>query len=477
LILLHLNQLIYFSMMQDQNNQDYNSQNNDFVVNGKNPSSSQQSNSPSAVHFSPSTVDLDALSNKQTQPNGLTNNGNNSNNNFQQSDYNFNNQPQYQPNNQFSNYNPYQNTGSNIDNLQNFAPQDNFDTGFGNQGTSQNNDFNQAGIEQYKSSTPQFNTNDPYLMPSTNPENDDLDEPEGSESEKPKRDTKKILMFGLIGLIVVLLVASLALFFLSQGNKNPAVNNATNPTSSKPTTQTVPSTEKSITSTTQNDPSVTTDATSRTGNPNTPASQAVVNQGATTLTADWLKTNFTKTKGALAEDGSCKLQNVCGPKVDPDKDGLNNIDEYIYGTNPTIADTDNDGIGDKDELFVYYSDPKNEDSNSNTYKDGVEISNCYDPNIASQKLTKARLNEISSNINKPYVNGLSTVTQNLLKTAGAKTGELEKGYLTKCAITSPQETVVPKSALSSPLEKSLNRQPATINKSDINTEENTVEGA
>jgi flagellar basal body-associated protein FliL len=309
-------------------------------------------------------------------------------------------------------------------------------------------------------------------MPSTNPEMDDLDDTENTGQEKPQRDTKKILMFGLIGLIVVLLVASLALFFLSQGNKNPATNSATNPSSSKPTTQGLPATDKPTTSTTSAQQNTTTDTNNRTGNPNTPASQAITNQGATTLSPEWLNTNFTKTIGALAEDGSCKLQNVCGLKSDPDKDGLGNIDEYIYGADPVKADTDSDGLSDKDELFVYYSDPKSEDTNNNTFKDGIEINNCYDPNIASQKLSKSRLNEISSNVNKPYVNGLSPVTQSTLKSAGAKSSEIEKGYMTKCAVTTPQDNVVPKSTST---EKSQTRQPSTTLKTE--TDDNTNEGA
>jgi flagellar basal body-associated protein FliL len=433
-------------MNQDQNAQNYNPQNNDFAGNFSgnnntniNPQASYSA--PSPVHFSPSTVNLNALSAK------MQNNGNiqGTNVDFDPQQYN---QSQFQPSDQFGGYNPYQNTGSNIDNLQNFAPQDNFDTGFNNQGYNANSDFDQTGIDQYKSATPQFNANDPYLMPSTNPENDDLDETETDGTQKPQRDTKKILMFGLIGLIVVLLVASLALYFLSQGNKAPANPAVSNSSTSK-------TSEKTTTSNTEPNPNAV-DSGNKTGNPNTPAAQSIVNQGATAMTAEWLKTNFTKIKGALADDGICKLQNVCGPKVDPDKDGLNNIDEFIYGTNPSLPDSDNDGVSDKDELFVYYSDPKNPDTNDNTFSDGVEISNCYDPNINGQKLSKTRLNEISSNVNKPYVSGISIITQNTLKASGAKASELEKGYLTKCAITSPQETVTPKSTS---MEKTNSRQP------------------
>jgi hypothetical protein len=359
------------------------------------------------------------------------------NNDFQNQNFGMRqNIPQYPQADQFGGYNPYQNTGSNI---QNFAPQDNFDTGF-NANFNPNPEFNQNGIDQYKSATPQFNPNDPYLMPSTSPELDDLDEVEESTMEKPQKDTKKILMFGLIGLIVVLLVASLALFFLTQ-NKNVATPANTNTASSKPSTLPVndkPENPKPV------------DATLETGGPDTPAGKSIVNPGATTTPTEWLSTSFATNKGAVGTDGTCKLQAVCGPKSDPDKDGLPNIKEYIFGTIPTNFDTDKDGLSDKDELFVYYTDPKVADTNSNTYSDSVEINNCYDPNIPSQKLTKARLNDISSNINKAHVKGLSEPTIATLKEAGAKAGDLEKGFMTKCAVTTTPDVMTKDSPTKKP---------------------------
>ncbi len=38
------------------------------------------------------------------------------------------------------------------------------------------------------------------------------------------------------------------------------------------------------------------------------------------------------------------------PSDDPDKDGLTNLDEYTYNTNPTKKDTDGDGASDKEEI-------------------------------------------------------------------------------------------------------------------------------
>jgi hypothetical protein len=404
-------------MAQDPINPNFNTQNIPNQYSQNDPIGNPQNFAPNPFMNDPEFVQgqakLDGLMhNKQSQM---------PSNDFQNQSYDMQqNVPQYNQNGQLGGYNPYQNTGSNI---QGFAPEDNFDTNFG-QGYNQSPDFNQNGVDQYKSSTPQFNPNDPYLMPSTNPELDDLDENDESSLQKPQKDTKKILMFGLIGVIILLLVASLALFFLSQNKPSPVTTN-TNTASSKPASIAPSSNSENVPPVIQN----------KTGSVDSPASKSAVNLGATNVSADWLLTSFSKVKNAVGEDGACKLQNVCGAKADYDKDGLNNLDEYIYGANPQIQDTDDDGISDKDELFIYHTDPKNPDTNGNTYKDGVEITNCYDPNIFSKKYSKTKLNEISTNVNKSFVNGLSEPTINTMKEAGAKAGELEKGYLTKCAVT------------------------------------------
>ena len=65
---------------------------------------------------------------------------------------------------------------------------------------------------------------------------------------------------------------------------------------------------------------------------------------------------------------------------DPDSDGLKNIDEFIAGTNPQEADTDNDGLNDNIETgtgnFVNAlntgTDPLVPDTDSDGLLDGVE---------------------------------------------------------------------------------------------------------
>lgn len=48
---------------------------------------------------------------------------------------------------------------------------------------------------------------------------------------------------------------------------------------------------------------------------------------------------------------------------DYDSDGLSDKLEYDYKTNPTLKDTDGDGLSDSEEIFVYNTDPNNKKSN------------------------------------------------------------------------------------------------------------------
>jgi len=66
---------------------------------------------------------------------------------------------------------------------------------------------------------------------------------------------------------------------------------------------------------------------------------------------------------------------------DADKDGLDEAEEKIRGTNPKKSDTDGDGIADGDEVNVYGSDPLLSDTDSDTYQDGREVSGNFSPLI------------------------------------------------------------------------------------------------
>lgn len=69
---------------------------------------------------------------------------------------------------------------------------------------------------------------------------------------------------------------------------------------------------------------------------------------------------------------------------DPDNDGLINRDENDYSTNPTLPDTDEDGLTDQEEVKTYGTDPLNKDTDNDGVSDAKEIELGTDPLTAEQ---------------------------------------------------------------------------------------------
>ncbi|MCR5391609.1 MAG: cellulose binding domain-containing protein [Lachnospiraceae bacterium] len=67
------------------------------------------------------------------------------------------------------------------------------------------------------------------------------------------------------------------------------------------------------------------------------------------------------------------------PDEDPDEDGIIDIDEVRYGTNPFTEDSDCDDITDLDEITKHNTDPSVRDTDLDNAPDGWEIDNGYDP--------------------------------------------------------------------------------------------------
>ncbi len=58
---------------------------------------------------------------------------------------------------------------------------------------------------------------------------------------------------------------------------------------------------------------------------------------------------------------------------DPDDDGLQNISEFLAGTNPKLSDTDGDFLPDGPEVFTYGTDPNRPDTDGDGLLDGREV--------------------------------------------------------------------------------------------------------
>jgi hypothetical protein len=65
---------------------------------------------------------------------------------------------------------------------------------------------------------------------------------------------------------------------------------------------------------------------------------------------------------------------------DSDGDGLEDAIEFELGTDPADLDTDDDGLTDGDEYYVYQTGTRNPDTDGDGVVDGAETANGTDPN-------------------------------------------------------------------------------------------------
>jgi hypothetical protein len=110
---------------------------------------------------------------------------------------------------------------------------------------------------------------------------------------------------------------------------------------------------------------------------------------AATQTAAFESTALAMTAIAQGDDDKDGLSNSkeleigTDPAIaDTDQDGLTDGQEVNeYGTNPKNKDTDGDNLTDGDEVYKYHSSPINVDTNGNQIPDGVEVQLGKDPSL------------------------------------------------------------------------------------------------
>ncbi|MBI3231773.1 MAG: hypothetical protein HYZ51_01690 [Candidatus Doudnabacteria bacterium] len=109
----------------------------------------------------------------------------------------------------------------------------------------------------------------------------------------------------------------------------------------------------------------------------------------------------------------CRDLKQCGDEADPDFDGLKNIDEHAKETDPNNPDSDQDGLADGDEVFVFGTLPGNANSADDfDYNDADYIKGGYNPKKKSQKFTQSEIDAVSA---KMKTFGLNQPTATTLK--------------------------------------------------------------
>ncbi|HEX2214400.1 MAG TPA: hypothetical protein VHH12_13330 [Mycobacterium sp.] len=74
---------------------------------------------------------------------------------------------------------------------------------------------------------------------------------------------------------------------------------------------------------------------------------------------------------------ACPLDDAARDYIDSDLDGLLDLDEVIFGTNPNVPDSDGDGLGDGEEVVTFGTNPAKADTDEDGFWDGQEVNETW----------------------------------------------------------------------------------------------------
>jgi hypothetical protein len=250
----------------------------------------------------------------------------------------------------------------------------------------------------------------------------------GQNTSNPKPPGNNRRFYIISGIIIAFLLVSLGVVsFLVFRNLQNNNNSATLSISSQSVS------DNSISSSDSNQSVASTASSSRSitptfTDPNGPTPAMVAKKfDVQEIPSEWLRSNFSR---FLSDNNSCNDNQICGTTADPDRDGLTNIEEYNYQTNPNDSDTDKDGIADGDEVKIFSIDPTKKDSTNSGTEDFSKLKSCFDPALRTSginnKISNEKKSQIAKNVSE---NRLHEPTITNLKKAGATDADLRNGYL------------------------------------------------
>ena len=122
------------------------------------------------------------------------------------------------------------------------------------------------------------------------------------------------------------------------------------------------------------------------------------------------------------------VPNKYDEELDTDNDGLSDYEEAtLYHTDPTVKDTDGDGLSDYEEATLYHTDPLSVDTDGDSLSDKFEVDHDLDPNTSS---TDGETNDsslkISQELPSSAISNSLTNSDNLAKPSisGEVAGEM-----------------------------------------------------